>query len=80
MEYAIGMMSEFAITDILKLSVAERIQLVGDIWDSVAEAPESIPLTDAEKLELDRRLDAYHRNPTEGTPWEVVRERIRHRS
>ena len=61
------------------LSVAERIQLVEDIWDSIAEVPESVPLTDDQKAELDRRLDAYHQDPDEGSPWGMVRERIRNR-
>ena len=30
-------MSELARKDILSLSIAERIELVGDIWDSIAE-------------------------------------------
>jgi len=63
----------------MSLSVSERIQLVEDIWDSIAEVPESVRLTDEEKAELDRRLDAYHRNPGEGSPWGTVRERIRSR-
>lgn len=50
-----------------------------DIWDSIAEVPESIPLTDDQKAELDRRLDAYHRNPDEGSPWGMIRERITNR-
>lgn len=72
-------MSTLAQTDIMNLSVPERIQLVEDIWDSVAEVPESVTLTDEQKAELDRRLDAYHQNPDEGSPWGVVRERIRSR-
>jgi putative addiction module component (TIGR02574 family) len=47
------------LSDILRMSVAERIQLVEDIWDSIAASPESIPVTDAQKAELDRRLQAY---------------------
>ena len=66
--------------DILNLSVSERIQLVQDIWDSIAEVPESVPLTDDQKAELDRRLDAYHRNPSAGSPWSVVRERFKSRA
>jgi len=66
-------------SDILNLSISERILLVEDIWDSVAEVPDIVPLTEEQKKELDRRLDAYHANPTEGSPWEVVRERIRSR-
>lgn len=63
--------------EILSLSVPERIQLAEDIWDTIAEVPEAISLSDDEKAELDRRLDAYHRNPTAGSPWEAVRRKIR---
>lgn len=69
-------MSNLGKADILNLSVPERIQLVEDIWDSIVEVPEAIPLTEAQKAELDRRLDAYHRNPEAGTPWETVRQRF----
>jgi putative addiction module component (TIGR02574 family) len=66
-------------SDILKLSVAGRIESAGDIWDSVAEMPESVERVDAEKAELDRRLEACRRDPEQGSPWSVVRERIRNR-
>ena len=72
-------MSTLARAEVLGLSVPERIQLVEDIWDSIAEIPETVSLSDEQKAELDRRLDAYHRNPNEGSPWGVVRERIRSR-
>lgn len=42
-------MSRTAKEEILNLSVSERIQLVEDIWDSIAEAPEAVVLTDAQK-------------------------------
>ena len=64
-------------SDILSLSVSERIQLVEDIWDSVAEAPQSLSLTETEKAALDSRLDAYHKNPDAGSPWSVVKKRIK---
>ena len=67
------------IADILRLSVSERIQLVQDIWDSIAELPDSVPLTDEQKAELDRRLDAYHMDPNAGSPWSIVRERFKSR-
>jgi len=69
-------MSTRAKADILSLSVPERIQLVEDIWDSIAEVPQEVPLTEEQKEELDRRLDAYHQDPNEGSPWGLVRERI----
>ena len=70
-------MSTITKADILRLSVPERIQLAEDIWDSIAEVPEAISLSDDERAELDHRLDAYHRNPTAGSPWEAVRRKLR---
>ena len=61
------------------LSVSERIQLVEDIWDSIAQVPETVVLSDEQKTELDRRLAAYHQHPEAGSPWDSVRERIRGR-
>ncbi len=69
-------MSSINKADILKLSVSERILLVEDIWDSIAEVPEQITLSETQERELEARLDAYHKNPTEGSPWTVVRDRI----
>ncbi len=70
-------MTNFAKYGILDLSIAERIQLVEDIWDSIAEVPDSLGLTEEQKTELDRRLDSYHQDPTSGSPWEEVLRRIR---
>ena len=66
--------------DILSLSVPERILLVEDIWDSIAEFPQEVTLTEAQKQELGLRLDAYHRDPNAGAPWLEVRKRIRNRA
>ncbi|HYX71293.1 MAG TPA: addiction module protein, partial [Nitrososphaera sp.] len=63
--------------DILELSVAERIQLVEDIWDSIAAVPETLALTDDERQELDRRLEAYAENPDEGISWNELKKKVR---
>jgi putative addiction module component (TIGR02574 family) len=73
-------MSKISTADILELSISERIQLAEDLWDSIVVVPDSVPLTKAQKQELDRRLDAYHENPGAGSPWELVRERMRNRA
>jgi len=65
------------LSDILRLTIAERIQLAEDIWDSVAAFPEAIPLTDAQKEELDRRLEAYAQNPDEGISWAELKDKLR---
>ena len=71
------MTGDISIADVLKLPVAERIRFVEDVWDSIAAVPEAVPLTDAQRRELDRRLDTYHRDPEAGSPWPKVRKRIR---
>ena len=65
--------------DFSKLSVAERIQLAEDLWDSIPPEGADIPLTEAQKAELDRRLDDLERDPDAGEPWEVVRARLHER-
>jgi putative addiction module component (TIGR02574 family) len=65
------------LADILQMSVAERIQLAEDIWDSIAAMPEALPLTDADKQELNRRLELYAQNPGEGIPWDELKEKVR---
>lgn len=53
-----------------RLSVAERVRLVQDIWDSIAQDVEASPLTEAHKREVDRRLAAHRADPTAAIPWE----------
>lgn len=63
--------------ELAKLSITERIQLVEDLWDSiVAEAPEAIPLTDAQRAELRRRWQAYRADPAAAASWSEVRGEI----
>lgn len=65
-------------SEILKLSVAERIQLAEDIWDSIAAEPEELPLTPAQREELLRRSAAYRKGPNQAVPLDAALERIEH--
>ena len=69
-------MKTISVTDTLNLSIAERIQLVEDIWDSIAAEADSVQLSENEKKILDKRLEAYHLNPAAGSPWKEVFKRI----
>ena len=69
-------MNKVSMEDILELSVAERIQLVSDIWDSIAAHPEAVVLTKAQQEELDRRLESFRLHPEDGKPWEEVKQEI----
>lgn len=73
-------MKNVSVSGILELSVPERIQLAEDIWDSLLEVPDAILLTEDQKMELDRRLESYHLNPRQGSPWQEVKGHIRQRS
>jgi putative addiction module component (TIGR02574 family) len=70
-------MRKLQVSKFLQLSLSERIQLVEDLWDSIASAPESIDLTEDQRKELDRRLEAYHKHPTAGSPWEMLKKSLR---
>ena len=69
-------MRKIKVTDTLDLSIPERIQLVEDIWDSIAAQADSLELSKEEKKLIDQRLDDYHKNPESGSPWEDVYKRI----
>jgi putative addiction module component (TIGR02574 family) len=66
--------------DIAKLSPEQRLELLEQLWDSLSATPESIPLTDAQREELDRRLDDLDREGPVGIPWNEVLQRIRNRT
>ena len=55
------------------LSIAERIRLVEEIWDTIAEENEAFELTDAQKRELDRRLEVARRTPGQGRTWDQIK-------
>lgn len=69
-------MPRLSIDEILQLSVAERVHLAEQIWDSVAAQPEMLPVTEAQRAELDRRLEALARDPASSTPWSEIRSKL----
>jgi putative addiction module component (TIGR02574 family) len=73
-------MTKGALRDELrKLSLAERLELVEELWASIAAEYEHelFPLTDEQRAELERRLAEADADPAGGAPWEEVLERIR---
>ena len=67
------------VDEILNLSIKERIRLVEEIWESIAASPEEIPLTLAQRKELDRRKREHRRNPSAAKPWAEVKARLEKR-
>jgi putative addiction module component (TIGR02574 family) len=65
--------------DIAALTPEERLSLLEQLWDSLAATPGAIPLTEAQRAELDRRLDDLELEGPIGIPWDEVLSRIRSR-
>ena len=55
------------------LSIPDRIRLVEEIWDTIAEENEAFELTDAQKRELDRRLESAQNSPRQGRTWDEIK-------
>lgn len=62
-----------------RLSVEDRLQLVEEIWDSIAASPELAPLTEAQKQDLDRRVADLEANPENVVTWDEIKARIQGR-
>ncbi len=58
------------------LPVSDRLRAVEAIWESIVEAPESLPVPQSQRDELDRRLKLHQENPEAASPWEEVRSRL----
>lgn len=59
-----------------ELSVSEKIELVQDLWDRIADEPEGVDVTELQKQELERRLLAHEQSPGKYTSWEELRNRL----
>lgn len=62
--------------EILNMSIPERIQLVEDIWDSIAARQDVVEINAMQKEELDKRLADYEKEPLQGDQWQTVRTRL----
>lgn len=69
-------MSKVPIKQLLELSVEERIQLIDDLWESVAADSEEIPIREAQLKEARRRLEEHRADPASGIPWEQLRQEL----
>lgn len=62
-----------------ELPVEERIKLVEDLWDSIADDRKALPVTPEQRAELDRRLAAYEVDNNFGRPAADVLADVRRR-
>lgn len=58
-----------------QMTPTERVLYVQDLWDRIAEQPQDLPITEAQRAELQDRLADYQAHPETSIPCEVARER-----
>ncbi|MDP2896550.1 MAG: addiction module protein [bacterium] len=68
------------IPDIGKLSAAEKILLVEDLWDSIASDESAVPVPQSHIRELDRRFKKYQSAPGNLVSLEELQSAIKKRT
>lgn len=66
--------------DISRLTVAQRLELIERLWDSIPDSLEGLPIPDWHREELERRLAAADANPQAGIPWKEALAQLRGQS
>lgn len=56
-----------------RLPIEERLALVEEIWDSIAADSSAVPLTDAQRAELGKRIADDDANPHDVVSWDQVK-------
>ena len=64
--------------EINQLSPAERLSLIGDLWDSLAD--NQVPLSGAQRDELERRLQGFEEYRDSGVSWTDLKAELSKRS
>lgn len=63
--------------DIDSMPPEDRLELIGELWDSLRKLPDAIPVPQSHRDELDARLDALERGDAELVDWDEARRRMR---
>lgn len=62
--------------EVKRLSPAEKLAMVGELWDDIASQPANIPVSREIVEELDRRMAHFREHPEEFTTWEAIQEKV----
>ena len=66
------------LAELLQLNPTERLELIGDLWDSL-EPDDLPPLGEDQIQEMERRLAEHRADPDSAVSWEEVRAELRSR-
>lgn len=62
---------------IRKLTIPERLALVEEIWASIVQDPQAVPVSEAQLEEARHRLSAHDADPSTAIPWDELEEKLR---
>ena len=65
-----------SIDEIASLDIAQKIILVEEIWDSIAQGQEDVVITDEERAILDERLASFEANPDDVISWDEIKQKL----
>ena len=65
------------VINIDELAPEERLQLIGDLWESLRAEPESVRLSSMQRDELNSRLDELDRGDVRVISWDEARLQLR---
>jgi putative addiction module component (TIGR02574 family) len=69
-------MNEFA-AELARLSPRQRLDLIASLWESLDD--KDLPVTDAQRAELDRRIAGFDQDREQNIPWDQLRADLRQR-
>lgn len=64
------------IPDVNRLTSAQKLLLITELWDDLAAHPTEVPVSREQIAELDRRMAEYRRDPSQVTTWEAIQRRV----
>jgi putative addiction module component (TIGR02574 family) len=63
--------------ELVRLTPPERLTLISQLWDSLED--DQLPLTAAQRTELDRRLETLDQDRREGITWVALKAELEQR-
>lgn len=65
--------------DFQGLTSPQKLEVIGQLWDSIPDSIDDLPLPESHRDELERRLESADANPEAAIPWDQLRDRLRQR-
>jgi putative addiction module component (TIGR02574 family) len=62
-------------SDLCRLSPRQRLDLIARLWDSLDD--KDVPVTAAQRAELERRIASFEQDRENEVPWEQLRSKLR---